>query len=107
MPRLLDLEGRRPVLFRADDGSLVNPVDISRVLREFPLVQHTFHQHADSTCELRLRPIPGLSFDADAIARALYALLGAVTLVVRVDPALGDRADEKATTFQSDLLLED
>ena len=38
MPRLLDLEGRVPVLIRSADGTPVTTVDLSRLLREFPLL---------------------------------------------------------------------
>ena len=106
MPRLLDLEGRRPVLFRAADGTLVNPVDVSRVLRRHPLVRHHFAQHADGSCELVLRPLPGTPLDTDALVAELAALLGAVRLELRIDPALGDR-DPKLTAYASELLLEE
>ena len=58
-PRILDLEGREPVLFRAAGGELVNPVDLSRVLRAFPFVQHELRQRADRSCELVYRPVAG------------------------------------------------
>ncbi|MCU0291704.1 MAG: AMP-binding protein [Thermoanaerobaculaceae bacterium] len=106
MPRILDLEGRRPVLFRAADGTLVNPVDVSRVLRRHPLVRHHFAQHADGGCELALRPLPGTPLDTDALVAELAALLGAVDLELRIDPTLGDR-DPKLAAYASELLLEE
>lgn len=106
MPRLLDLEGRRPVLFRAADGTLVNPVDVSRVLREHCLVRHAFAQRADGRCELVLRPFPDVPVDLAAIGAQLRSLLGEVALAVRVDPTLGDR-DPKLVAYSSELLLEE
>ena len=47
MPRLLDLEGRVPVLIRSSDGTPVSTVDLSRILREHPLLLHEFVLHAD------------------------------------------------------------
>jgi phenylacetate-CoA ligase len=106
MPRLLDLEGRRPVLFRAADGTLVNPVDISRVLRRYCLVRHHFAQRTDGSCELVLRPLPGTPLDTDTLIAELATLLGAVRLELRIDPTLGDR-EPKLAAYASELLLED
>jgi len=108
--RILDLEGRKPVLYRTAQGAIVNPVDLSRALRAFPLVQHAFTQRADLSCELVVRPIPGVPPPAPAtLANAVRSLLGGdVSLEVRFDPALGDRtAGGKVEPYRSELLLED
>ncbi|MGA1825688.1 MAG: hypothetical protein ACMUIP_13615 [bacterium] len=55
MPKIIDLEGRSPVIFQSAQGGPVHSVDISRVLGEFPLVQHEFIQRADLSCCLRVR----------------------------------------------------
>lgn len=107
MPRLLDLEGREPVLFRSSDGTPVSTVDLSRLLREFPLLLHEFVQHADRACELVARPMPGAAPDASEIERRLRLLLGTVRLSVRFDPELGDRQEGKAVPYRSELLLEE
>jgi phenylacetate-CoA ligase len=90
-PRLLDLEGRAAVLFRADDGSPVNPVDVGRALRHrFAVVQHEFVQRADRSCTARLRPAAGLPVDAEQVEAELRALFGPGTrLEVQIDPELG------------------
>jgi phenylacetate-CoA ligase len=54
MPRLLDLEGRAPVLLYAASGAIVNTVDVSRILRRHPIVQHQLIQHRDQKLTLRL-----------------------------------------------------
>jgi phenylacetate-CoA ligase len=107
LPRLLDLEGRVPVLIRASDGTPVTTVDLSRLLREFPLLLHEFVQHADQSCELVVRPLPGAFVDLDAIAAALGQVLGDLPLALRADPSLGERADGKAIPYRSELMLED
>jgi hypothetical protein len=107
MPRLIDLEGRVPVLFRSSDGTPVSTVDLSRLLREFPLLLHEFVQRADLACELVARPLPGASPDPGEIEQALRRLLGSVPLVVRYDPRLGERAEGKAVPYQSELMVED
>jgi phenylacetate-CoA ligase len=108
MPRLLELEGRVPVLFRAADGTPVSTVDLSRLLREHPLLVHEFVQRADRSCELTCRPLPGALVDPARIAADLRRALGAVELAVEIDPALGERVEGKVLPYQSELqLLED
>ena len=108
MPNLLDLEGRVPVLFRAADNSIVNPVDLSRILRRFPFVQHSFRQLADRSCELIIRPIRnGSASEKQAVARALGELMGELPLDIRYDNELGNRSRGKVLPYQSELLLEE
>jgi len=107
MPRLLDLEGRQPVLIRAADGTPVTTVDLSRTLREFPLLLHEFTQRADRSCELVVRPLPDSSVDPVEIAAALRPLLGDERLSVRLDSMLGDRNGQKSLPYRSELLLEE
>ncbi len=107
MPRLFDLEGRAPVLMRAADGTIVNPVDLSRILRDFPFVQHELRQHGNRSCDLVVRPAAGAPVDAPAIIAALRTVLGTVAIDLRIDHHLGDRADGKVIPYQSDLLLEE
>ena len=107
MPRFLGLEGRQPLLIRSADGTPVSTVDISRLLREFPLLLHEFTQHADRSCELVARALPGENPDLDAIAGALRGLLGGIPLNVRFDPELGDRREGKATPYRSAMMVED
>ncbi len=107
MPRIVGLEGRAPVLFRSHTGALVNPVDLSRILREFPFVQHELKQRADRSCELVARPLPSQVPDPAEVIAALRTVLGDVKLAVRFDPHLGDRAEGKVIPYQSELLLED
>ena len=110
MPRLLELEGRKPVVFMASNGSTVNPVDISRVLREFPLLQHEFVQRLDRSCELTIRLIPGhQSSEVEPLAGTLAELFGeAIPIKVTIDDSLGMRQDDrKATPYVSEALLEE
>jgi phenylacetate-CoA ligase len=107
MPRILDLEGRVPILFRSGDGTPVSTVDLSRLLREHPLLLHEFAQRSDRSCELVCRPLPGAHVDASRIQADLRRALGAVKLDVRLDPTLGDRLEGKVLAYRSELLLED
>ncbi|MGH7294632.1 MAG: AMP-binding protein [Polyangiaceae bacterium] len=106
MPRIVELEGRAPVVLRAATGRAVNPVDVSGVLREHPIVQHELVQRADGSCELALRGVAGEPLDAASVERDLRALFGDVRLTVRLDPTLGDRTG-KVAPYRSDLPFEE
>jgi phenylacetate-CoA ligase len=107
MPRLMELEGRQPMLIRSADGTPVSTVDISRLLREFPLLLHEFTQRADRSCELVVRELPDSPADVEAITAVLGGLLGGVPLSVRLDAQLGDRQEGKAMPYRSELMVED
>ncbi|MEW6266030.1 MAG: AMP-binding protein [Thermodesulfobacteriota bacterium] len=107
-PRLLDLDGRSPVFFRAVDGSVVNPVDIGRLLRgEFVFVQHEFIQRADGSCELNLRPAAGCPLSEKRILEILRGLFGPdLEIRVNLDETLGDRtASGKVVPYRSELAV--
>ncbi|MBU2548390.1 MAG: hypothetical protein KKB20_08280 [Proteobacteria bacterium] len=105
MPRIMDLSGRGLVLFRAADGSRVNPVDVGRTLRRFVLVQHEFLQRADGSCRVKIRPAPGLPPDPEAVRDALIDLFGAGAAVeVVVDEGLGrGDSDRKVVPYRSEI----
>ncbi len=106
MPRILDLEGRAPVLFRAFDGRLVNPVDLARVLREHPLVQHELLQRPDRSLVLTVRALHGAALDEERLRAELAALLGPLPLALVHDPTLGDRGG-KVLPWKGLALLEE
>lgn len=108
MPRLCDLEGRSPVLYRAASGSVVNPVDVSRVLRELPIVQHELVQRRDGSCRITARLVdPEDVGRREEIEHALRQLFGNVPLEVLLDRELGQRDSGKVIPYRSELLLED
>jgi len=107
MPLIRELEGRPPVDFRASDGGAVNPVDISRVLRELPLVQHELCQRADGSLDLVARPITDAEVSTELLAATLASLFGAQPIRVRLDDTLGDRTPGgKAVPYRSELYEE-
>jgi phenylacetate-CoA ligase len=106
-PRLVELEGRSATLFRSGDGTPVSTVDLSRLLREHPLLLHEFVQHGDGRCELVIRPLPDARPDPARIEADLRGALGDVPLAIRVDPELGDRREGKVLAYRSELMLED
>jgi phenylacetate-CoA ligase len=89
-PRIVDLQARQAVSFEAGDGSVVSPVDIGRIIREWIFVQHSFVQHRDRSCDLAILPAPGCPIDVAQIRRRLEALFGEpVRIDVSIDEALG------------------
>lgn len=104
MPRLVDLEGRDPVLFRASDGTPVTAVDLSRLLREFPILLHRFSQRRDLSCALEYRTAPGGSVDGAALEAALRKHLGGVALSLKSDARLGEDG-AKVAPYRSELEL--
>lgn len=54
-PRLLDLEGRAPVLFAAPDGHLINNIEVTHALASLHLTQWALHQASDGSLSLRYR----------------------------------------------------
>lgn len=71
-PLLMDFEGRPPTLFLNSTGKIVNNIDVSYVLREFPIAQFALHQNRDRSLVFRLNG----DVDKDAVRQALLNLFG-------------------------------
>lgn len=77
---LLELaDSRLPVLFQAAGGEAVNPIDIGRCLRAFPVLRHRCVQHADRSLTLWLDCLGPGSFE-QRIRSLMAELLGDVPL---------------------------
>jgi phenylacetate-CoA ligase len=108
MPRIFDLEGRKPIVFEAADGARINSVDLSRVLRDFPLVQHEFLQRADRSCEITVRPIRDVTVDAEVMRAAMRKVLGDLPIEIRSDYDLGEENHSgKVISYRSELVEND
>ena len=107
--RLTELVGRKLVFFRATDGSMVNPVDISREMRIVsPFVQHEFIQKKDGSCIVKIRPAINANISVKAMANAIKGLFGQEQkLEVIIDEHLGkENPSGKVISWQSELELE-
>ncbi|MBN2153309.1 MAG: phenylacetate--CoA ligase family protein, partial [Candidatus Lokiarchaeota archaeon] len=107
MPRILDLEGRQPVLYHTTEGNWVNNRDITAALQRFPVTRFAFHQDSSGAFLLVARLAP---FDKNTTEEhlhdALLRVLGeGAKLSVRIDPALGDRDVGKVIPFTTDYPL--
>jgi phenylacetate-CoA ligase len=103
--RIVELDGREAVFFRAHDGSTVNPVDIARILRlHYAFVQHEFVQFKDGACRMTIRPAPHTRLDLehmDALLREVFGKDQPLELII--DDQLG--ADgRKVIPYRSELL---
>ena len=102
MPRLIDLEGRSLVAFRAANGSVISQVDISLIMRQSLFLQHEFIQRADRSIDVRLRPVPGYPVDISGVAKRLQTIFGPkISIRVVEDDNLGLEA--KVIPFSSEL----
>jgi phenylacetate-CoA ligase len=100
IPYLLDLEARRPVPFYTAAGKLVNPIDISRAMTDFPLAGFRLHQGADGGLRFT-----GWSHAAvgEPIRAALVRLFGEDTgIEVQLTPP-DTHSPPKPVTYSSDL----
>ena len=102
MPRLMNLEGRSLVAFRASDGSVVSQVDIGLVMRESLFIQHEFIQRPDGSCDIRIRPAPEYPVDITGMTKRLQKMFGEKTDIrIKEDKTLG--RDSKVIPFQNEI----
>jgi len=109
MPRLIDLEGRAPVRFRAGGtklGDWISAQDVATVLRRYPLVQHQFEQSHNGACTLTYRALARAPWSCIDLEAELRALLGQPVVLVE-DAELGRRtASDKVIPFRSKMIEE-
>lgn len=56
-PRLYDMETREQVLFYNKKNQLVNPIDITRIMKRYPILQYEFKQKKDLSCVLSVNKL--------------------------------------------------
>jgi len=108
MPRIFDLEGREPVQFLTDNKEIVNNVDISAILKPFPILQFTFHQDSNGKCTLRVKFADGVTPPSiEELKEAIYKVMGKNTqLDIIFDQKLGEsKIGGKIIPFSADIPL--
>lgn len=107
MPRILDLEGRQPVLYHTAGGKWVNNRDITAALQRFPITRFTFHQDSGGSFTLVARlALFDKTTTTDTLHDALVPVIGTgARLVVKIDATLGDRDAGKVIPFTTDYPL--
>ncbi len=104
-PRIIDFQGREIVLYRADDDSIVNPVDVGKIMRLHPFLQHEFIQRADGSCDLSIRPAKNAPVDKEGLIKELVRIFGKKTQIrIHMDPNLGQGVPgRKVFPYRSEL----
>nr|MDO8110968.1 AMP-binding protein [Candidatus Sigynarchaeota archaeon] len=107
MPRIVDLEGRMPVLYHTPSGNWINNRDITAVLDRFPVTRFTFHQDSMGAFTLIARLAPfDKSTEKQDLELALKKILGEHARIdIKLDPNLGDRDIGKVIPFTTDFPL--
>lgn len=85
--QLFDLQARRPVSWRARDGAVITPIDLSRALHAHTFAAFAFDTSAEGLV-LRMRPVEGVPLDTAAVRAGFEAILGR-PVEVRLDAGLG------------------
>ncbi len=65
-PRLYHLEMRQQVLFYNQKKDLINPIDITRIMKHYPILQYEFKQKANLACKLSIRKLHPFSFGEES-----------------------------------------
>jgi phenylacetate-CoA ligase len=74
-----DLEGRAPVVFLDAAGRWVNGIDVSYLLKPFPLARYALHQATDRSLRLSVQ---GIALDLNRIRAVLAKLFGDLPLQI-------------------------
>ncbi|MEM7180653.1 MAG: phenylacetate--CoA ligase family protein [Spirochaetota bacterium] len=97
-PKLENLQGRKLVLFEGSKQTIVNPIDISKILRKYPITQHQFVQQKNGNCELSLRTLDGGTMDSEPLQQELGELFGAsISITFKFQQDLG--TEQKVIPF--------
>ncbi len=96
-PLLVDLSGRKSVVFRTQEGSLINNIDVTHTLQPFSLSQFRLHQGQDASLSLTLY---GFSGAVNEVRTAMLELFGPEqSLEIHTEP----QVDTKVIQYSSDL----
>jgi phenylacetate-CoA ligase len=95
---LVGLEGRAPVVFRGNDGRLINNIDVTSALKPLALPEYSLHQFADGGFRLR---VPNALPEAGTARDVLLALFGPGTSV-EIETFIPGEAG-KSVQYSSDL----
>lgn len=99
LPYLTGLGGRAPVRYYRDDGSWVNNIDVTGVLRDLPLRRFALHQRQDLSLRFVFQAGP---VAPETVRARLGGLLGSLPLEVQV-AAPGELLENKWINYTSDL----
>ncbi|MBI3651785.1 MAG: AMP-binding protein [Acidobacteria bacterium] len=99
-PVLSAFEGRQPVMFRNTEGKIINNIEVTQALENFPLTQFSLHQNADHSLLFCRR---GNRVEARFIEAALQHLFGATQRLTIAELHEDDTRNGKLLSYTSDL----
>lgn len=101
-PRLYDLETRKQVLFYNKSLNLINPIDITRIMKRYPILQYEFKQKKDYSCELSINKLHDFSLlEQERIEKELISLFQN-DIEIKIDFNL--KTDRKPIPYSSELI---
>ncbi|HMW05711.1 MAG TPA: hypothetical protein PK079_05905 [Leptospiraceae bacterium] len=100
-PRLYDLETRKQVLFYNKDHVRINPIDITRILKRYPILQYEFKQLKDLKCNLKIRKLYDFTFDQEENLKKDLLMLFKSKIDINIDFDLS--LDRKPIPYSSEL----
>lgn len=100
-PTLTNFEGRSLVIFRKHDGSTVNSVDVSGIVRHFPVYFFRFVQRSDYSCELGLCVAAGFTGSSRNVIHSMISELFGTGIRINISTDL--TAADKSIPFKCEL----
>jgi phenylacetate-CoA ligase len=74
---LIEFDGRQPVEYRASDGRQIHSMELTRLMRRFPVHRYQMHETGQQQYELRVRG----DLDREIFEKAVAHLFGTTTTV--------------------------
>ena len=74
IPRLVNFQGRKPVVYRTPDGGRVNSIEVSVALFNIALPFFSLHQHDDSKLTFKTRTDAGTEQEVEEALRELFGV---------------------------------
>jgi|JI9StandDraft_1071089.scaffolds.fasta_scaffold01290_8 phenylacetate-CoA ligase len=103
-PKLYDLEMRKQILFYNLKKELVNPIDITRIMKRYPILQYEFLQENDLSCKLSIRKLHDFSqYDESKMEDEIISLFqNEISLAIDFNL---DTNGKKPTPYKSNFTL--
>lgn len=100
-PKIKSFEGRKLVVFEGSYQKKINPIDVSKIIRKYPIVQHQLVQEKNKNCLLKVRTLdPQLPFGKEEMLKELQVLFGnEIEIKIQLEPTLGN--DKKIIPYIS------
>ena len=96
------METREQVLFYNKKKELVNPIDITRVIKRYPILQYEFKQKKDLSCILSIHKLHDFPYSDGQSFRKELELLFQNEIDLKIDFNL-DTGGRKALPYSSEL----